>query len=242
MKKLKRVCSILPFLLLSPSIFAQPKNIKIATEEWKGYTNKDGTGLYFEIVNEIYRSTSIKLDIIFVPWARATKLVDDKQRDVLFGSYNNLPGYLYPDYPLNTELSAVIFHKDTIPNWKGVKDLEGKKIAWVRGYDYQNYIESKLAWSEVKSTKQGLDMLLKGRVDVYMDSLETLQKTIKSRNLDITKYEIKIGLEKNTYARFSNTKKSKQLIEIYNRNVKKMLKSGKSKEMYKKWNHRFPKF
>ncbi len=58
-------------------------NIQIATPQWDGQTNKDGTGLFFEIVKRIYEPEEIKVDVVFCPWKRAQSRVSSGKSDAM---------------------------------------------------------------------------------------------------------------------------------------------------------------
>jgi polar amino acid transport system substrate-binding protein len=49
----------------------KPESITIATPVWKGWTNEDGTGLYFELLKLVYEPVGVSVQYEFVPWARA---------------------------------------------------------------------------------------------------------------------------------------------------------------------------
>ncbi len=49
----------------------------------KGYTHRDGTGAYWEVVKAVYEPLGIKVKTIVMPWKRAEVTVVNKRADAL---------------------------------------------------------------------------------------------------------------------------------------------------------------
>ena len=91
--------------------------LNIVTPEWTDVTNKDGTGLYFELLHLVYDPAGIQVKCKFVPWARAVEYIDLKLGDAMLGSYNSVDAF-FPKFPLDTEYTAVVYKKGTVGNGK----------------------------------------------------------------------------------------------------------------------------
>lgn len=246
MMKTKCLLGTILFLFLSLSTsFAsetKTKTIEISTPQWNGFTNKDGTGLYFDLVKKVYSLSNIKVNYTFVPWPRAVKYVNENYKDAMLGAYNTDEESIYPQYPIDVEYTLVIFKKDSLKDWKGVESLVGKTVYWVRGYNYHEYIKPKLDWRELQDTAQGLKLLEKDRIKFFIDSNNTLKPKLKELNIDTSEYVIKTVLTKNLYVRYSRTKKSQELIKIFDKNMATLLKSRELEKIYNKWKHKMPDF
>ncbi len=63
---------LMPFSL--PATPAQPneggKVVTVATDSWLGYTNRDGSGYYFDILKRVFPETEWQLKIDIVPFSR----------------------------------------------------------------------------------------------------------------------------------------------------------------------------
>lgn len=57
----------------------------VATDEWSSYTNKDGTGYYFDVLRAIFPAPEYELDIKIVPYARSLSMVKDGSAQVVLG-------------------------------------------------------------------------------------------------------------------------------------------------------------
>lgn len=100
---------------------AAPKAIHVASEHWPGFSNHDGSGLYFEIIKAVYEPLGITVKFSIEPFKRARHSTVQQQYDVVIGTYsqadrgNNL--LLTPHHPINAERVLAIYHKDSSFNW-----------------------------------------------------------------------------------------------------------------------------
>ncbi|NQY93765.1 MAG: hypothetical protein HRT43_06330, partial [Campylobacteraceae bacterium] len=80
------------------------KSISLTSKEWKGYTNKDGTGAYWEVVKAIYEPLGIKVNTKVLPWKRAEMTVLTKKADALLGAYYHKDKeFIYPKWHISVE-------------------------------------------------------------------------------------------------------------------------------------------
>ncbi len=219
------------------------KSIKIVTPEWEDCTYKDGTGLFFEIVRNVYEPEGIRMEYEFVPWKRAVYIVEEKKEADAYLSRMKDRDRLAPDYPLWVEYAAAVFRKDNIAEWKGIATLSGKTAVWIRGYDY--HTEKRIAdvklkkWDEIDKSEQAWGLIEKGRYDFYIDALIDIEQYIRKNKVNTEIYGIGIIWGEPSYMIFAKTLKSEKLIEIYNRRIIELFKSGELKKIFNKWNIRF---
>lgn len=233
------------------SLFGQEldknKIIFIVTPEWEGQTNKDGTGLFFDIVRSVYEPEGIKIKFEIVPWKRSEFMVISNKADALLDSYKeNIVGkdMLAPEYPMVVESSAAVFRKDKIPAWNGPESLENMRAIWLRGYDFHKSPHLKdvtfKKWDEIDEYGTAWHLLEKDRTDVYLDALIDIQRYIKKYKIDMSPYRVETVGEDKGYMVFSKSEKSEKLIEIYDKNIKELFKSGELKKLFEKWDYPFP--
>jgi len=215
--------------------------IDIVTPAWEGLTNKDGTGLYFDLLRMVYEPVGIEVNVEFVPWSRAAKRVHSKKNDAMLGSYNTVDA-LFPRYPLDTEYTAVVYKKGSVKKWEGVNTIENKDVVWVRGYNYHKYLPVKVNYHEVNRSVQGWKMLVLDRVDFFMNSLKAINRYVNQNKIDLADFQIKVVLVKNLFVRFAKTEKTKKLIEIYDSRMRELLKKDSLRKLYEKWNASYPDF
>jgi polar amino acid transport system substrate-binding protein len=179
-----------------------------------------------------------------VPWKRAMSKLESQEADALLGEYET-EDFLMPRYPLDIEPTSVVFKKEHVKTWDGVKSLEGKKVAWPRGYDYHTTSELEninLEWYEVDNITQAWKMLEKDRIDFYMDDGDDMDHYIESQNVDMAPYQKEIIWTKNLYIVFAKSKKAENLIELYDNRILELLESGELKKFFEEWEATFPSF
>ncbi|MCP4129976.1 MAG: amino acid ABC transporter substrate-binding protein, partial [bacterium] len=137
----------------------------------------------------------------------------------------------------------LVFRKDNIKEWKGPETLNNKTAVWLRGYDcdknpHMKKIKLK-SWLEIDSHKEAWGMLKKGRMDFYIDALVDINLYIKKNKIDMTPYQIETLWGEKMYMVFAKSERSKKLIEVYDKRVIELFKSGELKKLFKKWNNKY---
>jgi len=218
------------------------KTIHIVTPEWKNQTDKDGTGIYFDIVRSIYEPVGIKMTYQFVPWKRAEQMLELKEADAMVSALRRKER-LTPNYPMWMEYTAVVFRKDKIKDWKGIESLRGKKVLWMRGYDFHTtpYLKDiEMKWEEIDAHATAWKMLDIGRTDFYIDAQVDIDEYITENKVNMDSYRIETIWGEKAYMSFSKTEKSKRLIQIYDKRIIELFKSGELKKIFEKYNFTLP--
>ncbi|GBC62113.1 ABC transporter substrate-binding protein [Desulfonema ishimotonii] len=245
MKKTKfiSVLTLAIALLMTTSAFGEKiTSIRIATPSWESQTNRDGSGLIFDIVRSVYEPVGIKMDYKLVPWKRAEAMLSSNRADAML-SARKRKDRLTPEYPMWTEYTAAVFRKDNITAWSGIKTLEGRKAIWLRGYDFHTDDKMKPVylkwWGEVDAYAQGWSMLDKGRTDFFIDALVDINQYIKKSRVDMSPYRIEILWGEPSYMSFAETGKAEKLMKIYDKRIIELFKSGELKKLFDKWDIRY---
>lgn len=220
-------------------LFAQNiKEVLIVSENWDTYTNKDGSGLYFDIVRMIYEPLGIKVKIKIYPYNRSSKMVERKLADAWLGSYIYEEDYaLYPKYFFDKDIVTAMFKKERFPNFKGIKSLENREVCWIRGYGMDEYIDINLKKHERNDRKSILLSLEKDRFDIFLDDKFDMQDAIKKLKFDASKYHFVELLKFKLYPAFRNDAKGERLRSIWDEQFKKYLDDGSLKKLYIKNDH-----
>lgn len=244
LKKMALICFFLIFfpILIHGDTLPEPSTIHVVTPEWEGQTNKDKTGLFFEIIQNIYEPEGISIKITFVPWKRAQKMVANKKADAMLCVWKEEAekfGYLLPVYPMYVEYTAVVFKNRTIKDWNGVKSLNGKSAVWLLGYNYDTFnFFKEITFNckkEVSTYEKAWFLLSKNRYDVYIEALIDINKYIKKNQVDMTGFKTEILWGEKAYIAFAPAAESARFIKVYDRNIIKLFKSGKLKKIHQKW-------
>lgn len=215
----------------------QIKTINVVAPLWEDYTNKDGTGMYWDILRSMYANANIKLKPSTVPWNRAMKMVTKYQTyNAIIGEYlDTEEALIFPKYPIDIEYMSVLTKRST-GAWEGLSSLTGKRVGWLKDYDVLPEEQRNFTLREYRTTEQGLELLNAGELDYIIDEWDELAVVLKDKNLAIENYHMNDMPEgTDVYVGFADNEVSKLLIEIYNEQVEAMIKSGKMQAIYEKW-------
>ena len=64
--KFMKYLLIMSLFVFVPAL-VQAEDVSVVTDEWQGYTEKDGTGLYLDIINAAFPSPEYNVIIKHVP-------------------------------------------------------------------------------------------------------------------------------------------------------------------------------
>lgn len=127
-----------------------------------------------------------------------------------------------------------------LTQFRGVDSLAGKKVAWVRGYDYHKYFDVPLIKYEVNNRKSILRMLKRGRIDYFMDSPNTMARAKDKFYPGDASLVIRNLSKLKLYPAFSNTAKGHMLREIWDQRMPKIHQTTKMKNLFKQWGFDYP--
>ena len=249
---MKKLLILMVVLIGFPPAFAENINrISVTCEEWHNTTNRDGTGVYWEILKLVYEPVGIEVKTQIMPWKRAKLEVREKRVDALVGDYYeaNSSDYFYPKWHITIEFPVVaVFKKGKIKNWDslGIRSLEGKRTVWIRGYDFDTVFLKgiNVIKHEIVVDSQGIRLIDTGRDDVFLDYEAHIRHEANKLNINLDKeYEIKIAKPgSKLYVIFARTEKSKELIRIFDSRMTQLAQSGEIEKIYVKWGLRAEKF
>lgn len=217
-------------------------SIHIVTPEWQAQTNADGTGIFFEIVQKVYEPEGVRMKFEIMPWKRAWAMIENKKADAMLAVHKTDKSLLMPQYPLYVDYTAVLLNKGAFANWQGISSLNGKDVLWLRGYDYHlnpKLENVRLDYTEVDQHSQAVGMVQFGRADAFLDALIDLDRYLKDKSVDMEPFRLETLWSSNAYMNFAKTQRSEKLIEIYDRRIIELFKSGELKKIFEKWNVRF---
>ena len=137
------------------------KSISVVAPVWKDYTNQDGSGLYWDIIRNVYEPLGIKVKISQAPWKRAMKMVSKyRTYSAIVGeTLDSKESVIFPTYPISVKHTAVLTKKQVDFEWNGVNSLKGKSVAWNKGLNLINNSDDGFKLNEVRSVSKGVRLL-----------------------------------------------------------------------------------
>lgn len=228
---------ILVFLLLnSTSVLAEKLgSISVATASWEGYTNLDGTGLYFDILRLVYEPIGIEVKYTIMPYKRSVLLVAAKQCDAWVASYDKEQlDAIYPKKKLGYDEVVALYKNKTFPNWQGEATLENKYLAWIRGYGYEDYLNVKVRWRELTKRDEVIPILELDRIHAFLDHAEDVQALIDKSKVDMNRYRIGLVFRLDLFMGYANTPKGQLLADIWDERMETIISTGELRELWEK--------
>lgn len=221
------------------------KQINVVSDEWINYTNKDGSGAYWEVVKAVFEPLNITVNTRVMPWARAERTVKNQQADALLGSYyqaDQLNSFIFPKWHIGIEDPIIALYKvnnGVHLNANNLQSLQNKRIIWVRGYEFDKTLFSGITINKhvITKPKQALIMLNLNRADVLIDYEQEIRLAAKEANINLnTTYKMHVIKKGNKlYLAFSNTPRGRYLSKIFDQQMESLASTGAIKEIYAKW-------
>lgn len=220
-------------LLLLCSLPLAADNIRLMTKSWPGFTNEDGSGGYFELVQLALQPKPGELQLEFSNFNRALVLVEKQQADVVLAvTKEDGNKLLLSAEPIDFDtITAVYSQRLQLQGPLQLSALSELRLAWDLAYNYGAVLGLSAEGFEVHSVQQGLELVAKGRIDVYLaehaDLVEGGGPLLKSHKL--LQQEI---LQVPVYVGFSRSVRGTMLKKRWDKGIAALKQSGALRQLY----------
>lgn len=234
---MRRFLSLL-CLLLPLGCARAEQIVTLASDPWPRYVDAEG-GYLVELGKTIFAAHGYRLQMRLVPFSRATALLASGSVDMVPALYRaNRPGVRYADICTAIDETSVVINTTQV-HWTGrLRDLDGKTVAWMRGFDYASQLQRQLSVRvrpyEVNDRLSGLAMLREGRVDAFMDNSGALLGLARKLDLNAPNFVRVSVFRKPLYFGFSDTPRGRLLKAIFDRELARMRADGRLQAMYRR--------
>jgi len=214
---------------------AKSETITIHAEAWENYTNQDGTGFAWDVLRAVYNPEGLTLETKIVPYARAVDNVVNGNADAWVASYHNEnPKAVYPEWHYDADRVVALYVPARVADPADASDLDGHRVAWVRGYELEKYIDVPMKVSKINKQESALEMLKIGTVDYFLDSRYVVENMLSDLPDELTKdmFDHKHVANLPLYMAFAPTERGRKLAEIWDERFPKLLKNGTIAELY----------
>lgn len=215
-----------------------PGKVMLASEEWNDYTNKDGSGLAWDVLRQVFEPAGITLQTRSVPYTRSVGLAQRGEVDGWVGSYRDeATGVLYPHWNFDSDhIYALGLASTPAPT---VATLGNYRLAWVRGYKYEEYLPNVHRFNQIERRDGILPMLQHARADFYIDAL-TEAKYVLNQADDPSKFALTHIAELPLYIGFADNERGRALMGVFDQRMAALVKSGELKAIFEHWKQPYP--
>lgn len=215
-----------------------PGKITLASEEWNDYTNKDGSGLAWDVLRQVFEPAGITLQTRSEPYTRSVGLAQRGEVDGWVGSYRDeASGVLYPYWHFDSDHIYALGLATTLT--PSLATLGNYRLAWVRGYKYEEYLPNLHHFNQIERRDGILPMLQHARADFYIDSL-TEARYVLGQAHDPSQFRLTPIAELPLYIGFADTERGRALMAVYDQRMTALVKSGELKPIFEHWKQPYP--
>ncbi len=236
MLKFMYLIIILIGISLSSQVHAK-KSIEIATEPaWEPYWGKDllNGGFMVDIARQAFKRVGYDMNMNWMPWKRAEKLSYTGKYDGLLGCYFTEERTKKLEYSGPVAAAEVVLFELQGRNIKYAKltDLVPYTIGVGRGYanteefDAADYLKKE----EATDTRTNIRKLLKGRIDLMIDSKKVVQNIL---NINFPKEKDAVSVvepvlqSRDLHIGISKANPNhKEIVKAFNRGLKLLKEDG----------------
>lgn len=225
--------------------FEASGEVRTVSPAWDTFTNADGTGLYFDILDAVFTGLyGLPVRHEFVPSLRAIHLVAENEKDIMTCKARVDAPLVMARYPMYENAYSVFFNKDNIGPWKGKESMKGRSVVWRISYYDERYIPEGMTTKEVKSGASALGMVVLGRMDFYLDDLTLIKESIAKSGLqfDQNRFAIESVGFRSYHPVFNTSERGRRLMAMYDAGMARLHAEGKLRPLFEKWGHPYPHF
>lgn len=236
------VCAL--FVWCIPAFAGGITEVVSTSPAWTTFTQRDGTGLYHEVLREVFALYDISVRHEYAKSIRSENLVISGQADMMTCSDLPNPALVLARYPLYKNDFFVFFRKDRIGPWKGVETLRDKEVLHQPTFYTQENFPVPVRLRVVSTGAQAVDIIDLGRSDFYVDDMTLIKESLANapNKLNMDEFDIKRVGRRAYFPQFNTSERGKAVMKMYEEGIITLHKAGKLKPIYEKWGHQYPRF
>jgi ABC-type amino acid transport substrate-binding protein len=220
------------------------RTVHSAGQSWATFTNSDGTGLYHEILNEVFSLYDIRVVHEYATSDRAEELVRLGQADMMLCDDMATPPLVMARYPMYENGYSVFFSKQRVGPWRGPETLRDKEVLSQPGYYSQANFPVPIKLRYIASGAQALGMILLGRSDFYVDDESFIRRSIGENTIayEPGDFDIRQAGVRSYHPLCNTTERGARIMQLYDDGMRTLHGQGRLKPIYDRWGHPYPDF
>lgn len=225
-------------LVLSQALLVRADSSVIwATEEWKGFTDMDGSGIYNRVVNRAFANQNWSVRQEYMPFARSLHHLEVGKADFAGGVAESVAaqkGFISARYPIAVTRIQALFHRRYLEQWEGKESLMGQMVAASSYQPELIGLDSRNPLVEIVDNRvQAMNMLVKGRVRFFVEDEFVLKTVMSSFSFNRDDYVIRTVGYSAYYMVSPDTEKGRKVMSSYNRGITQLHHSGELEPFYR---------
>lgn len=220
------------------------KKVITTSPAWDTFTNRDGTGLYHEVMRKVFSLYGITVEHLYSNSGRSEKLVADNQADIMTCDDKASPPLVMGRYPLYQNDFFVFYKKERIGLWRGNETLRDKEILSQATYYSADNFDVPVKVKNVHTGEQALKMIIWDRSDFYVDDMTLIRQSMRNSGISfqLDEYAIKKVGSRRYFPLFNTDTRGKHLQDLYAKGLMALHTKGELKPIYDKWGYQYPDF
>lgn len=236
----KQYLIIIFVLLMATTAFAQeddpwvPREVCVFGMPYVGRAVQPGqAGLYTEILQNVYEDEGIGFKHKSLPYPRALQCVNDSRIQCTLSVRDQFSDVVQGSVSLALyDLVAVHFRST---EFSGVSSLSQKRVAYLNGFDWQEYLTVKVIPQEVYDLGQAFHMLDRGHVEYVIGDRDQLSNALSQSGLQLSDMQISPIATLEVCPIFSPSENGRRLKEVYDRRMQELIGSDALDQIYQKY-------
>lgn len=212
------------------------------TEVWNGFTERNGNGLYHEIVDAVFNKVNVEVTKQYVPFKRALYLVENKQADMT-GGIELSESLLLSDTPILSTKLSILYRKGDI-SWANKNELKSYVGTWPEHYEEEFLTPKRSEYIKgyaSSNRKTAVERIIDGKADYYIDAIGMMEQQVQGLQQPVIEKIVIQELEQiNLKMAFSNSERGKRIKLLFEQGLQELHCSGKLRDIYKKNNRDYP--
>lgn len=239
-KSVNWILVVLMSLSFASSSFAE-ETIRLANGEWEPYISEwlKHYGIYSHIVTEAFALEGVKVEYVFLPWARGEDMSQEGELDgnIAYALSSKFKKHYYYSDPF-AEGIKVFFHLKSFKfDWNTYEDLKGIEIGATIGYLFGEKFEQaekakKILVERVPTDEINFRKLLVGRIQLIPQTMGVgygvLQSKFKQEDVQLVTHHPKPMFKTNFHIILTKKiERNKRMLKLFNIGLKRLKESGK---------------
>lgn len=212
------------WLLLAPSLAWGSQTI-VVSSQWPGFTQADGTGLYFEVLRQALRSQGVEFKVQVSNWKRARFAFEQQRADVLVCDYANEHSEgVYPVWYLDMDPAVFVYSRQPLSS---LSMLQRQPVGWVLGYKFARLVPNDIQLVELDSHADGFRMLQAGRLAAVVSYQQHVPADWQG-----PLFKIQVQAPRPLYPVFQNTQAGRELARLFDLGMQQLQQQGRLQALY----------